>query len=63
VGKKAWRTDEELFGIVKKELFTCVPGDLMDKMRLQHQFFLRPEIRPLRPDMVLIGPSYAGALD
>jgi hypothetical protein len=59
VGKKAWRTDEELL----KELFTCLVGDLMDKMRLQHQFFLRPEIRPLRPDMVLIGPSYAGALD
>jgi regulator of RNase E activity RraA len=54
VGKKLWGTDEELFGIVKKELFTCVVGDVMDKMRLQHQF-LPPQLRPLHPDMVLIG--------
>jgi regulator of RNase E activity RraA len=54
VGKKLWRTDEELFGIVKRELFTCVVGDVMDKMRLQHQF-LPPQLRPLNPDMVLIG--------
>ena len=51
---KLWKTDDELFTIVKKELFTCVVGDVMDKMRLQHQF-LPPEIRPLRPDMVVIG--------
>jgi regulator of RNase E activity RraA len=56
VGKKLWGTDEELFGIVKKELFTCVVGDVMDKMRLQHQF-LPPQLRPLHPDMVLIGRS------
>jgi regulator of RNase E activity RraA len=54
VGKKLWSTDEELFGIVKKELFTCVVGDVMDKMRLQHQF-LPPQLRPLHPDMVLMG--------
>jgi regulator of RNase E activity RraA len=54
VGKKPWRSDEELFGIVKRELFTCVVGDVMDKMRLQHQF-LPPQIRPLRPEMVVIG--------
>ena len=54
MGKKLWGTDEELFGIVKKELFTCVVGDVMDKMRLQHQF-LPPQLRPLHPDMVLIG--------
>jgi len=49
-----WQSDEELFRIVKKELFTCVVGDVMDRMRLQHQF-LPPQIRPLNPDMVLIG--------
>jgi regulator of RNase E activity RraA len=54
VGKKLWSTDEELFGIVKKELFTCVVGDVMDKMSLQHQF-LPPQLRPLHPDMVLMG--------
>ena len=46
--------DEELFSTARQELFTCVVGDVMDKMGLQHQF-LPPQIRPLRPDMVLIG--------
>ena len=46
--------DEELFSTIRNELFTCVVGDVMDKMGLQHQF-LPPQIRPLRPDMVLIG--------
>ena len=54
MGKKLWRTDEELFRIAKQELFTCVVGDVMDKMRLQHQF-LPPHIRPLQPEMVVIG--------
>ncbi len=35
---KVWRTDEELFTIIRQELFTCVVGDVMDKMGLQHQF-------------------------
>lgn len=52
--KKLWRSDEELFDIVKKELFTCVVGDVMDKIGLQHQF-LPPQIRPLHPEMLLIG--------
>lgn len=54
MARKLWSTDDELFTIVRKELFTCVVGDVMDKMRLQHQF-LPPQIRPLRPDMVIIG--------
>jgi len=54
LARKLWSTDAELFAIVKTELFTCVVGDVMDKMRLQHQF-LPPQIRPLWPDMVVIG--------
>ena len=54
LARKLWSSDDELFILVKKELFTCVVGDVMDKMRLQHQF-LPPQIRPLRQDMVLIG--------
>ena len=46
--------DEQLFSTARQELFTCVVGDVMDKMGLQRQF-LPPQIRPLRPDMVLIG--------
>jgi regulator of RNase E activity RraA len=52
--KTDWKTDDELFAIAERELFTCVVGDVMDKMHLQHQF-LPPQIRPLRPDMILIG--------
>jgi regulator of RNase E activity RraA len=51
---KSWQTDEELFTTIRRELFTCVVGDVMDKMGLQHQF-LPPQIRPLQPDMILIG--------
>jgi len=49
-----WKTDDELFALAERELFTCVVGDVMDKMHLQHQF-LPPQIRPLRPDMIVIG--------
>ena len=49
-----WRSDEQMFSTIKQELFTCVVGDVMDKMGLQHQF-LPPQIRALRSDMVVIG--------
>jgi regulator of RNase E activity RraA len=49
-----WHSDEELFSIIRRELFTCVVGDVMDKMGLQHQF-LPPQIRALQQDMVVIG--------
>jgi len=43
---KLWTSDDELFAIVQRELFTCVVGDVMDKLELQHQF-LPPQIQPL----------------
>jgi regulator of RNase E activity RraA len=51
---KVWKSDDELFAVVQGELFTCVVGDVMDKLSLQHQF-LPPQIRPLQQDMVVIG--------
>jgi regulator of RNase E activity RraA len=51
---KLWDSDDELFSLIERELFTCVVGDVMDKMELQHQF-LPPQIRPVRQDMVVIG--------
>ncbi len=51
---KLWNSDEELFALAKKELFTAVVGDVMDKMGLLHQF-LPPRLQPLRDDMVAIG--------
>ncbi|MGE8300080.1 MAG: RraA family protein [Sphingobacterium paramultivorum] len=49
-----WANDEELFELIRKELFTAVIGDVMDKMGLFHQF-LPPNIRPLKSDLFLIG--------
>ncbi|SFF59631.1 RraA family protein [Sunxiuqinia elliptica] len=49
-----WKDDEELFGFIRKELYTAVIGDIMDKMGLQHQF-LPPQIRPLKEEMMLVG--------
>ena len=62
---KRWKNDDDLFALVRRELFTCVVGDVMDKLELQHQF-LPPQIRPLRPDMVVVGramPVLAVALE
>src|SRR5438876_853674 len=50
----AWNGDDELFALVRRELFTSVVGDVMDKLQLFYQF-LPPAIRPLWQDMVLIG--------
>jgi regulator of RNase E activity RraA len=49
-----WKTDTELFAVARRELFTAVVGDVMDKMALQTQF-LPQHIQPLRPDMVIVG--------
>lgn len=51
---KLWTSDDELFALMQKELFTCVVGDVMDKMELQHQF-LPPQIQPVDREMVLMG--------
>lgn len=49
-----WRDDDELFALMRAQLFPAVVGDILDKMGLLHQF-LSPQIRPLKPDMVVIG--------
>lgn len=51
---KLWKNDAELFALAKKELFTCVVGDVMDRLGRYHQF-LPPQIQALREDMVVIG--------
>ena len=35
---KSWNSDDELFAMVQRELFTCVVGDVMDKLNLEHHF-------------------------
>lgn len=49
-----WKDDEELFDLIRQELFTAVVGDIMDTLGLQRQF-LPPQIRPLRLEMVMVG--------
>ncbi len=49
-----WHSDDELFSMAEQELFTSVVGDVMDKLRLVHQF-LPLQIQPLRKDIVLLG--------
>ncbi|WP_316790387.1 RraA family protein [Pedobacter frigoris] len=49
-----WHNDDELFEIVRNELYTAVIGDIMDKMGLLHQF-LPPKLQPLHPDMFVVG--------
>lgn len=49
-----WKNDDELFSMTRKELFTAVIGDVMDKLGLQHQF-LSPQLQALRNDMFVVG--------
>ena len=49
-----WQNDDELFALIREQLFPAVVGDILDTMGLLKQF-LSPGIRPLRPDMVVIG--------
>lgn len=49
-----WKTDDELFALMKQHLYTAVVGDIMDEMELYHQF-LPPQLRPLSSDMVIAG--------
>jgi regulator of RNase E activity RraA len=52
--EKYWQSEEEMFAVIRRELFSAVVGDVMDKLGLLHQF-LPPRLRPLRDDMVALG--------
>lgn len=52
----AMKDDHTLYEIARKELFTALVGDVLDKMGFFHQF-LPPNIRPLRDDMIVIGTA------
>ena len=51
---KLWNSDDQLFALIRREMFTCVVGDIMDSLGMLHQF-LPPQIRPLRPDVIVVG--------
>lgn len=46
--------DKTLFETMRRELFTAVVGDVLDRLGYLHQF-LPPEIMPLEKGMVLVG--------
>lgn len=49
-----WKDDAELFALIRRELFTALVGDILDRNGYQKQF-LPPDIRPLDPKMIVIG--------
>lgn len=49
-----WKDDAELFTLMKRDLFTAVLGDVLDKLGFQQQF-LPPYLKPLRDDMLVLG--------
>lgn len=51
---KIWNGDQELFALAKRELFTALVGDVLDKLGYEHQF-LPPQLGPVSSSMVVIG--------
>lgn len=49
-----WSNDNELFAIMRQELYTPVIGDILDKLGRYHQF-LPQAIQPIKEDTVLGG--------
>ncbi len=49
-----WKTDNELFTLMRTELFSAVVGDVMDKMGLTRQF-LPPHLTVLDRRMIIAG--------
>ncbi|MCO5948242.1 RraA family protein [Mucilaginibacter flavidus] len=52
--QKLWANDDELFRLVRKELYTAVVGDIMDKLGFLNQF-LPPQIMALSEDSFIVG--------
>jgi len=49
-----WKSDAELFDLVRTRLYTPVVGDILDRLGFTHQF-LPPPVQPLLPAMTLAG--------
>jgi len=52
-----WKNDQELFAIMKKELYSPVICDVLDTIGYQHQY-LPNRIQALRPTDVMVGRAY-----
>jgi len=49
-----WKNDNELFELMKANLFTAIVGDVLDRHGKRHQF-LPQKCQPLQPNMVVAG--------
>ena len=49
-----WKSDAELFDLIKTRLYTPVVGDILDRLGFTHQFLPQP-VQPLLPEMKLAG--------
>lgn len=52
--QKTWNNDDELFHIIRNELYTAVIGDIMDVLGYMNQF-LPPQLRPLTEGDFIVG--------
>ncbi|MFD2114180.1 RraA family protein [Paenibacillus yanchengensis] len=49
-----WKNDDELFALIKNELYTPVVGDILDELGCYHQILPQP-IQPIRTEDKLTG--------
>ena len=49
-----WKSDEELFALIRRELYTPVVGDVLDALGRFHQFLPQP-VQPMRESMTIVG--------
>lgn len=49
-----WENDNQLFAMMRQELYSAVIGDILDKMHYLHQF-LPARVQPIREHMVVAG--------
>ncbi|NLF28648.1 MAG: RraA family protein [Clostridiales bacterium] len=49
-----WTSDQQLFELMRRELYTPVVGDILDGMGFYHQFLPQP-VQPAREEMKLAG--------
>jgi len=49
-----WTSDEDIFALARRDLYSAVIGDVLDLLGRRRQF-LPPEIQPLRDDMTVVG--------
>lgn len=54
---KKWTNDDELFSLMREQLYSAVIGDIMDQQGHMQQF-CPPQICPLRDDMLVAGRAF-----